>query len=201
MGVGQQFNLPPIIEVEPFENDNTGAIFKTYPRHIHFDGNFFSTLPEVFPFYYYFLFVRKDESGTKKKLEAGEEEEEEEIVIGLSQYSKLGLPPTTMGDEEEYALRNQEYGGEGEGEGGEAEGDEEEDEEEEEEEEEQENVSPDPDGSSLTAIQKNYGISPDEDLIQWQGFRSNLMELLYADDLVYFMICHICMYKLNVINF
>jgi hypothetical protein len=142
--------------------------------------------------YYYFLFVRKEESGTGKKLEAGEEEEEKEIAIGPSQYSKLGLPPT-MGDEEEYALRNQEYGGEGEGEGGETEGDEEE-----EEEEQQENVSA---GSSLTAIQKNYGISPDEDLIQWQGFRSNLMELLYADDLVYFMICHICMYKLNVINF
>lgn len=33
MSVGQQINLPPIIPVEPFEIDGSGAVFKTYPRH------------------------------------------------------------------------------------------------------------------------------------------------------------------------
>lgn len=42
-------------------------------------------------------------------------------------------------------------------------------------------VIPSSPGMSLTALQKNYGIPPAEDMNKWEGFRSDLVDTIYTD--------------------
>ncbi|OXA57845.1 uncharacterized protein LOC110847381 [Folsomia candida] len=176
MSVGQQINLPPIIPVEPFEIDGSGAVFKTYPRHAELkseapsednesrvDVSIANTdvapteiTTQLIPT------IIEDGPGFSEGEEEEEEEEDNEMgstivpsgisindAAGANRSGSVKSVKSTRSattTQKESLL-----------------------------------VIPSSPGMSLTALQKNYGIPPAEDMNKWEGFRSDLVDTIYTD--------------------
>jgi len=177
MTIGHIVNPPNITPVEPFEHDQSGAVFKSYPRHAELSSGAppeervsASDGQEDLDLHHFHATLAAKaaqakidfaEEGGAEEEEDEEEDEDEDADEDYGEEEGVPKANTSLVTAEEVEIDEEAA----EGGGGE---------------EEEEATEAD---SPLTSIQRKYGIPSTEDLTVWQGFRSDFVQdLIYADE-------------------
>ncbi|CAL8111516.1 unnamed protein product [Orchesella dallaii] len=145
--------LPPIHPIDPFEEDDTGGVFKSYPGHLSLrnggDDNLTKFLQQI-------GYIQRDNFGNEY-----EEDEDVPVVGDMLMNERMERMSIERYAESDHSLFSRGYDRQDEDEFGDA----------------------SPRALKFREIQKKYGVAPNTDLaIEWEPYRSHLVDKIFSNE-------------------